>query len=122
MLLMTRGPRRPRDGIAEKFESISTSWATPRVASLPDAIATPQLASFSASTSLTPSPVIATMWPRDCSAPTIDRFWCGVTRPNTVLASTASANSSVPSVGQLRRVDVAPPSPRDRHVRRPRRR
>ena len=35
MLLMTRRPSATTDGIAEKFESINTSWATPRVASLP---------------------------------------------------------------------------------------
>ena len=40
-------------------------------------------ASFSASASFTPSPVMATTCPLDCSAPTIARFCCGVTRPNT---------------------------------------
>ena len=73
------------------------------------AIATPQSASFNASTSLTPSPVIATVCPRDWSAWTIDRFWCGVTRPNTVLASTASANASSSSGGIVRGVDVVLP-------------
>ena len=43
----------------------------------------PMSASLSASASLTPSPVIATTWPFDCSAATIARFCCGVTRPNT---------------------------------------
>ena len=94
MLLITRRPSATTWGSAEKLESSSTSWATPRVASLPDAIATPQSASFSARTSLTPSPVIATVWPRCCRARTIARFWCGVTRPNTVFSSSASASAS----------------------------
>ena len=38
-------------------------------------MAMPMSASLSASTSLTPSPVMATTWPRDCSAPTMARFW-----------------------------------------------
>jgi hypothetical protein len=37
-------------------------------------MATPMSASLSASTSFTPSPVIATVCPLDCSAPTIARF------------------------------------------------
>ena len=49
----------------------------------PVPIAMPMSASFSARASFTPSPVIATVWPRACSAPTIARFCCGVTRPNT---------------------------------------
>ena len=51
-------------------------------------------ASLSASASLTPSPVIATTWPATCSAPTIARFWCGVTRPNTECVSSTSASAS----------------------------
>ena len=51
-------------------------------------------ASFSASASFTPSPVMATTWPLDCRAPTIARFCCGVTRPNTEWCSSTSASSS----------------------------
>jgi hypothetical protein len=51
-------------------------------------------ASLSASASFTPSPVIATTCPRDCSAFTIARFCCGVTRPKTDAFSTTLASSS----------------------------
>ena len=44
----------------------------------------PQSASFRARTSLTPSPVMATVWPALCRARTILRFWFGTTRPKTV--------------------------------------
>ena len=54
-------------------------------------------ASFSASTSFTPSPVIATTCPRDWSASTIARFCCGVTRPKIACVSSTSASSSPPS-------------------------
>ena len=57
-------------------------------------------ASLSASTSLTPSPVIATVCPRDCSACTMARFWSGRTRPNVVYSSRVSASLSG-LVGQL---------------------
>ena len=43
----------------------------------PGPMATPTSASLSASTSLTPSPVIATVRPGTCRAPTIARFWWG---------------------------------------------
>ena len=49
---------------------------------------------MSASTSLTPSPVIDTVCPRPCRARTIACFCCGPTRPNTPVASTRSASSS----------------------------
>ena len=53
-------------------------------ASLPEAIATEQSASFMARMSLTPSPVIATVWPAFCIACTSFCFCAGVTRPKTV--------------------------------------
>ncbi len=43
-------------------------------------IATPTSAFFSAGASLTPSPVIATIAPRFCQAPTIRSLSAGVTR------------------------------------------
>ncbi len=43
-------------------------------------IATPMSARLSAGASLTPSPVIATNWPRSCSALTILSFCSGATR------------------------------------------
>ena len=58
-----------------------------------------QSASFRASTSLTPSPVMATVWPARFSAFTRRRFWSGVTRPKTtVSAAAASISSSVTRV------------------------
>ncbi len=91
MLPITRRPSATTEGSAAKLLSSSTICATARVASLPDPIATPMSASFSARTSLTPSPVIATVWPRRWSAPTMSRFCRGVTRPKTVVRSSASA-------------------------------
>ena len=71
-------------GIPEKSESSSTTWALWAAASLPEAIATLQSASLSANMSLTPSPVIATVFPSSLRILTKDLFWAGVTLPNTV--------------------------------------
>ena len=90
--------------------SSNTIWATARDAELPEPIATPMSASLSASTSLTPSPVIATVWPRDCSACTMARFWSGRTRPKVVYSSSVSASSSGWS-GSLRASRVSPCRP-----------
>ena len=84
MLLMTRRPSATTLGMEAKLESSSTMWLTWLAASLPEAMAMEQSASLSASTSFTPSPVIATVCPRALSARTKRRFWSGVTRPNTV--------------------------------------
>ena len=46
-------------------------------------MAMPRSASLRASTSLTPSPVMATTWPREPRASTMARFWWGTTRLNT---------------------------------------
>ena len=104
MLPSTRRPSATTGGSESKVESSSTSWATARVASLPEPIATPMSASFSASASFTPSPVMATVWPCDCSACTISRFCCGVTRPKTEWRL-EHAGELVDVVGQLARVD-----------------
>ena len=104
MFPRTRRPSATTGGSASKVESISTSCATARVASDPEPIATPMSASFNASASFTPSPVIATVCPRPWSALTIARFCCGVTRPKTECRSTTSASASS-SVGQLARVE-----------------
>lgn len=101
MLPITRRPSATTEGSVAKLSFSSTIWATARVASLPEPIATPMSASLSASTSLTPSPVIATWCPRDCSAPTSSRFCCGVTRPKTAVRSAVSASASA-SVGRVR--------------------
>ena len=92
-----------------KLSSSSTSWATARVAGAPDPIATPRSESLMASTSFTPSPVMATLWPLDCNAATIIRFCCGVTRPNTPAPCTRSANAAASS-GSVRASTTSPES------------
>ena len=94
MLFITRRPSATTLGMEAKLFSSSTMWLTWLAASLPEAMATEQSASLRASTSFTPSPVMATVWPWAFSARTNLRFWSGVTRPNTVYFSTAAAMSS----------------------------
>ena len=89
-LLTTRLPSYTTSGICAKSESSNTTCAACAAASLPDAIATLQSASFIAKISLTPSPVIATVCPLICNAFTSFCFCFGVTRPKTVYCSTAS--------------------------------
>ena len=60
---MVRLPSATTFGIDAKLEFSNTSCDTFLAASLPEAIATLQSASLSARTSLTPSPVIATVCP-----------------------------------------------------------
>ena len=94
MLLMTRRPSATTDGMEAKFESSSTMCDTWHATSLPEAMAMEQSASLSASTSLTPSPVMATVWPSALSACTRLRFCAGVTRPKTVYLPAASRMAS----------------------------
>ena len=94
ILLTTRLPSNTTDGIHAKLDSNNTTCAAWHAASLPDAIATLQSASLSASTSLTPSPVMATVFPWSFNAWTNWRFCPGVTRPNTVYFAIAFAISS----------------------------
>ena len=84
MLLMTRRPSPTIWGMAEKSESSSTSCPTWVAAWAPEAMAMPQSASFMASTSLTPSPVMATVCFRFLKARISFFFLSGVTRPKTV--------------------------------------
>ena len=70
--------------MTEKFVITGMTCAACAAASLPEAIATEQSASFMARMSLTPSPVIATVWPAFCMACTSFCFCAGVTRPKTV--------------------------------------
>ena len=91
--------------------SSNTICATARDAELPDPIATPMSASLSASTSLTPSPVIATVWPRDCSACTIARFWSGRTRPKVVYSVQRVGELARAPSGSLRASIVSPCRP-----------
>ena len=94
ILLTTLLPSPTTSGILEKSESRSTIWAALLAASLPDAIATLQSAHFKASTSLTPSPVIATTFPAALNASIIFFFCSGITLPKTVYFSTACVISS----------------------------
>ena len=94
ILFTTRLPSMTTCGILEKSDSNKTTCAAWAVASLPDAIAILQSASFMAKISLTPSPVIATVLPSFCSTLTNIFFCSGVTRPNTVCVLTACAMDS----------------------------
>ena len=94
ILLTTRRPSATTDGMVEKSDSSKTNWETCAAASQPDAMATEQSASFRASTSLTPSPVMPTVCPALRNARTSSRFCSGVTRPNTVYCSAADRRAS----------------------------
>ena len=74
MLAVTRRPSATTPGSVANVPSSSTSSATGLVAGAPEPMAMPRSASLSASTSLTPSPVIATVCPRACIARTIACF------------------------------------------------
>ena len=87
MLAVTRRPSATTPGSVANRLSSSTSSATALVAAAPEPMAMPMSASLRASTSLTPSPVIATVCPRACRAVTIACFCCGVTRPKTERSS-----------------------------------
>ena len=94
MLLTTLLPSITTDGILLKSLSNSTSWDTWDAASLPDAMAILQSASFNARISFTPSPVIATVFPSSFKACTKMRFCSGVTLPNTVYLEAARRTAS----------------------------
>lgn len=64
-----RRPSATTFGMLAKSLSTSTSCATLRTASEPTAMATLQSAALSASVSLTPSPVMATVWARPPRTP-----------------------------------------------------
>src|SRR6516162_5165240 len=57
--------------MTERPGAVKMSAAAPRAASVAPDTAVPQSACFNAGASLTPSPVIATRWPRACSALTM---------------------------------------------------
>ena len=109
MLLMTLRPSASTRGRVANRLSSSTNWATARLAEDPLPMAIPMSASLRASTSLTPSPVMATVRPRACRAATMARFWCGLTRPNTEAPSTASAKASPPSGSSRASIPTAAP-------------
>ena len=74
ILLTTRLPSITTDGIHAKLDSSNTTCEACTAASLPDAMATLQSASFKASTSLPPSPVNATVCPASFKIRTNFRF------------------------------------------------
>ena len=94
ILFTTRRPSHTTFGMRAKSESKSTPWAACAAASLPEAMATLQSASFMARMSLTPSPVMATVWPDFCRACTRSCFCFGVTRPKTVYWQAAALRAS----------------------------
>ncbi len=67
-------------------------------------MAVPMSACLSAGASFTPSPAMATTWPRDCNALTRRSFCSGATRAKTEERSAASANSSSLSFSKSRPV------------------
>ena len=74
-----------------KSSSVSTMSAASLATSVPPwPMATPMSAWRSAGASLTPSPVMATISPRDWNASTRRSFCSGETRANTVARCTAS--------------------------------
>ena len=97
MLAITRRPSATTPGRVAKRSSSSTNSATDRAAGVPDPMAMPRSASFSASVSFTPSPVIATTAPAAWAARTSERLTCGVTRPKTATSSIAAPTASSPS-------------------------
>ncbi len=94
MLLMTRRPSATTSGMEEKSEFISTRSEIWAATSLPEAIAMEQSASLRASTSLTPSPVMATVCPAFCRAWMSSFFWLGFTLPKTLYSWQAASTSS----------------------------
>ncbi len=110
MLLTMRVPSFRAKGMAEKESPSSTIAATLRVALLPLSMAMPILAFFSDSTSLTPSPIMATYSPEARRAETSASFCCGEMRPNTV-ASTAVCRNSPSLISASSGPDTALRSP-----------
>jgi len=111
ILLMTRRPSATTDGMAAKSESNSTICETWHATSLPEAIATLQSAALSAKTSLTPSPVMATVLPSALSACTSRRFCSGVTRPKTVYSRAPRQSFSGVSSAEASTIFSAPGIP-----------
>src|ERR1700704_2556282 len=77
--------------ITDRPGAVRISAAALRAASVAPDTAVPQSACFKAGASLTPSPVIATKWPRACSALTIAYLCSGKTRAKPSAFSIASA-------------------------------
>ena len=97
MLRAIRRPSATARGSIENWSRSSTMSAIPLLIWLPEPIATASRARFSAGTSLTPSPIIATKRPPSASAPTSACFCSGVIRQKTVLRSAASPRPALSS-------------------------
>jgi hypothetical protein len=82
--------------MVEKLSSVKIITAACLVTSVPVPIAIPMPAFFTAGASLTPSPVIATIWPFFLRTSTRRTLCSGLTRAITPMPSTvASASSSL---------------------------
>ena len=100
ILSYTVRPSRTAATMEAKLSSASTRSAASLAASLPVwPMAMPASARLSAGASLTPSPVIATVRPCDCSAFTSRSLWAGEVRANTSVSRMrpASPASSIKS-------------------------
>ena len=79
----------------EKLSSVRIITAASWVTSVPVPIAIPMSAFFTAGASLTPSPVIATIWPFFLSTSTRRTLCPGLTRAITPMSSTLTRASSL---------------------------
>ena len=99
--------------IVAKRSSSSTRSAASRATSVPDfPIATPMFASCSAGASFTPSPVIATTWPRRRSATAMRSLSSGETRATTTPSWSTISPSAWSSAGRSALVRTGSPSRR----------
>ena len=80
--------------MVEKLSSVRIITAASLVTSVPVPIAIPMSAFFTAGASLTPSPVIATIWPFFRRTSTRRTLCWGLTRAITPIPSTLSSASS----------------------------
>ena len=93
ILSYTVRPSCTADTIEAKLSSRSTICEASLAASVPLwPMAMPMSACLSAGASLTPSPVMATVWPRDCSARTMRSLCSGVVRANTLACCARAGN------------------------------
>src|SRR6516165_10712401 len=87
--------------ITDRPGAVKINAAAPRAASVAPDTAVPQSACFKAGASLTPSPVIATRWPRACSALTMAYLCSGKTRAKPSARSIVSAISGGTLLGSM---------------------
>ena len=115
-LSKTPRPCSTADWRVAKLSSVRIMSAAPFATSVPVIpIAIPMSACLRAGASFTPSPVIATMWPRAWRAFTNRSFCSGATRAKTVVSSATRGKSSSETPSNSRPVSVrisVPGSPR----------